>query len=74
MEETLKTHSNPANANIVLVTVIGQRVQHTEQKYIGIIKDDAQNGYCKVDLEDEYLKSLYPFGIRALVTKLVLLL
>ena len=59
--------------NPMLAAVIGQRVKHIEQKYVGIIKADSPYGYCVVDLEDESLKTLYPFGIRAALAKLVAL-
>ena len=71
MDENLNV--SPHGSNTMLAAVIGQRVQHSEQKYIGTIKAKFSSGYCVVQVEDKKLQELYPFGIRAKIDKLVAL-
>lgn len=50
----------------------GDRVKHSEQNYIGVIKSLFTDGYCIVELESSYLRQFYPFGIKARIEKLLI--
>jgi len=50
---------------------IGTHVKHSEQKYTGLISLFLDNDYCLVELDNQHLKNLYPFGIKAKIEKLI---
>lgn len=71
MEKHSNNHNITNDNNMLISTVIGTSVKHSEQKYTGFIKSDLENGYCMVELDNPDLKLLYPFDIKAKVDKLV---